>query len=41
MVDSTAPLNIVKEGWLFKESKYMKTWRKYIRQKALVRAHPN
>ncbi len=29
MVEKATTLNIVKEGWLYKQSKYLKEWRKY------------
>ena len=31
MVEKASTLNIVKEGWLYKQSKYLKEWRKYKR----------
>ena len=31
------PLTIVKEGWLFKQSKHLKQWRKYFKQKEIRR----
>lgn len=30
MVEKVGTMQIVKEGWLYKQSKYMKEWRKYF-----------